>query len=249
MSAPQPAEPTVPTLPWHAAYPAPRKAKPLDVEREEVLALLKAQREDQYISGTRGFLLVDLRRVDYEGGTIRGSINLPAQSLYPTIPTLYSILKAASVQKVIWYCSSSRGRGPRAAGWFSDYLSDQGDSDMQSLVLVDGIKGWATAGPEYTEWMDEYDEALSLLRRELDGIKDILARSVECDVMEMSEAAWNTDVHMSLLHLALRGYPAVEAYNITTAPPCRELLPPNVTGDESKAKLVDLSINVRPLAM
>jgi arsenical-resistance protein 2 len=31
---------------------------------------------------------------------------------------------------------------------------------MQSLVLVDGIKGWATAGPEYTEWMDEYDEAV-----------------------------------------------------------------------------------------
>jgi arsenical-resistance protein 2 len=31
---------------------------------------------------------------------------------------------------------------------------------MQSLVLVGGIKGWATAGPEYTQWMDEYDEAV-----------------------------------------------------------------------------------------
>ena len=39
-----------------------------------------------------------------QGGTIRGSINLPAQSLWPTIPTLYSVLKAASVRKVIWYC-------------------------------------------------------------------------------------------------------------------------------------------------
>ncbi len=55
--------------------------------------------------------------------------------------------------------ASSRGRGTRAAGWFSDYLSDQGDGDMQSLILVNGIKGWATAGQEYTEWMDEYDES------------------------------------------------------------------------------------------
>lgn len=39
-----------------------------------------------------------------QGGTIRGSINLPAQSLFPTIPTLYAWFKAAGVKKVIWYC-------------------------------------------------------------------------------------------------------------------------------------------------
>lgn len=39
-----------------------------------------------------------------QGGNIRGSINLPAQSLYPSIPTLYRTLKAAGVRKVIWYC-------------------------------------------------------------------------------------------------------------------------------------------------
>ena len=39
-----------------------------------------------------------------QGGIIRGSINLPAQSLYPTIPTLYSMFKAAGLRKIIWYC-------------------------------------------------------------------------------------------------------------------------------------------------
>lgn len=53
---------------------------------------------------------------------------------------------------------SSRGRGPRAAGWFDDYIKDQNDSSMQSLVLVDGIKGWSTAGEEYVQLMDEYQE-------------------------------------------------------------------------------------------
>lgn len=31
---------------------------------------------------------------------------------------------------------------------------------MQSLALAEGIKGWAKAGGEYVEWMDEYDAAV-----------------------------------------------------------------------------------------
>lgn len=53
---------------------------------------------------------------------------------------------------------SSRGRGNRAAAWFDDYIKDQGDSEMRSVVLVDGIKGWADAGRDYIELMDEYKE-------------------------------------------------------------------------------------------
>jgi len=84
--------------PWYAAYPPPR-SEPQPIDRREVLRLLKsdtAQREN--------FVLVDLRRNDFEGGTILGSINLPAQSLYSTIPSLYNIFKAAGVRQVIWYC-------------------------------------------------------------------------------------------------------------------------------------------------
>lgn len=56
--------------------------------------------------------------------------------------------------------ASSRGRGTRAAGWFSDYIADRGDGEMESLVLLEGIKGWATTGGEFVEWMDEYDAAV-----------------------------------------------------------------------------------------
>ena len=52
---------------------------------------------------------------------------------------------------------SSRGRGNRAAGWFADHIGSKGDGNMESLVLLGGIKGWATAGGEYLHWMDEYD--------------------------------------------------------------------------------------------
>ncbi|KAJ9150106.1 hypothetical protein NKR19_g5414 [Coniochaeta hoffmannii] len=140
---------------WHAAYPAPKTEAP-SITREAVLEML---RDSGNVPG-KDLVLVDLRRVDHEGGTIRGSINLPAQSLWPTIPTVYEMFKAAGLRKVIWYCGSSRGRGNRAAGWFADYIAERGDSQMQSLVLLEGIKGWATAGPEYVQWMDEYDQAV-----------------------------------------------------------------------------------------
>lgn len=58
------------------------------------------------------------------------------------------------------YIGSSRGRGTRAAGWFADRIEEQGESGLKSLVLGGGIKGWAGAGSEYTEWMEGYEEAV-----------------------------------------------------------------------------------------
>jgi hypothetical protein len=46
---------------------------------------------------------------------------------------------------------SSAGRGTRAANWFADYLEDQKDESIESLVLQGGIKGWVGAGEEYRE--------------------------------------------------------------------------------------------------
>jgi arsenical-resistance protein 2 len=102
---------------WHAIFPAPRST-PASIRREDVLDMMKQSAE----SSDKDFFLVDLRRNDYEvmllsiricmhkaaflkqGGTIRDAINLPAQSLYPTIPTLYSLFRAAGRNKIIWYC-------------------------------------------------------------------------------------------------------------------------------------------------
>ncbi|KAL2009691.1 hypothetical protein VTN00DRAFT_5498 [Thermoascus crustaceus] len=146
-------QPSTNERPWHEAYPAPRTVAPASVTREQVLQWFR----DGKTPG-KDFVLVDLRRTDFEGGTIRGSLNLPAQSLYPTLPTLYALASAGGVGSVIFYCGSSRGRGTRAAGWFADYLEDKQDSSLKSLVLEGGIKGWASAGAEYTALMDEYDE-------------------------------------------------------------------------------------------
>ncbi|KKZ63154.1 hypothetical protein EMCG_02531 [[Emmonsia] crescens] len=154
-TAPAPTQET----PWHETFPAP-KTQAAGILRSEVLGWLK----DVSKKGAAvDYVLVDLRRADHEGGTISTSINLPAQSLYPSIPTLYTIFKQAGIKKVICYCGSSRGRGTRASGWFADYIlakEGEGAGGMQSLVLEGGIKGWVGAGDEYVEQIVGYEASV-----------------------------------------------------------------------------------------
>ena len=85
--------------PWHAAFPAPRTTAPL-LERDSVFRMLSAMGDIFSI----GLLLVDVRRTDYEGGTITGSINLPAQSFYLNMGTFYKLCRGANVDRVAFYC-------------------------------------------------------------------------------------------------------------------------------------------------
>ncbi|KEQ57859.1 uncharacterized protein M437DRAFT_60783, partial [Aureobasidium melanogenum CBS 110374] len=138
--------------PWHAAYPAP-KSKAVGISQFDLLVMLEEGKEPG-----KDFVLVDLRRNDHAGGTIAGSINLPAQSLYPSIPSLYRLFKAAGIPKVIWYCGSSKGRGNRAASWFADYVAEQEETNtIQSVALVKGIKGWVEGGPSFASRISEFE--------------------------------------------------------------------------------------------
>ncbi|PSN63442.1 Rhodanese-like protein [Corynespora cassiicola Philippines] len=135
-----------PTGNWHDAFPAPRHSAPL-IPRETVLSDISSPE----------LLLVDVRRTDFEGGTIRGSLNLPAHSFYLNRAVLYDLCKRAGVKQVAFYCGSSNGRGPRCSGWFSDYIAEKCDASIHSLTLAGGIKGWVKAGEPYTLHMDGFE--------------------------------------------------------------------------------------------
>lgn len=53
--------------------------------------------------------------------------------------------------------ATSRKRGNLVAGWFTDPLSRKGDSEIESFALLDGVLGWATAGEEFTDLMEEFE--------------------------------------------------------------------------------------------
>jgi arsenical-resistance protein 2 len=81
---------------WADAIHVPRTTAPI-LTREEALSELSSPE----------LLIVDVRRTDYEGGTIKGSINLPAQSFYVNRGVLYDLCKRAGVKKVAFYCGRS----------------------------------------------------------------------------------------------------------------------------------------------
>ncbi|KAL4906721.1 hypothetical protein BDW74DRAFT_137010 [Aspergillus multicolor] len=150
--------PEIQDQPWHASFPAPKTTDPASLARATLLSWLQPDSSSTRKPGA-DFLVIDLRRNDFEGGTIKGSLNLPAQSLYPSLPTLFALVRGAGVKDVIFYCGSSQGRGTRAAGWFADYLKEQGveENEIKSWKLEGGIKGWVKDGEECTSLMEGFD--------------------------------------------------------------------------------------------
>lgn len=102
MSTEPNAPPSGETPPWWAGLPEPQ-ATCETMENAEVMKVL-----EKTLAGpkheSRDFLLVDVRRNDWEGGTVATSINLPAQSLFQTRPVVYQLCKQAGIDKIIFYC-------------------------------------------------------------------------------------------------------------------------------------------------
>ncbi|KAI8939927.1 hypothetical protein NX059_003655 [Plenodomus lindquistii] len=140
------ADPAKATGTWSDAFPAPRTTAPI-ISREEVLSDISSP----------DLLIVDVRRTDYEGGAIKGSINLPAHSFYMNRAVLHDLCSRAGIKRVAFYCGSSNGRGPRCSGWFADYITERNESQIVSLTLGGGIKGWVKGGDSYTQNVDGYE--------------------------------------------------------------------------------------------
>ncbi|RDW76772.1 putative arsenate reductase (Arc2) [Aspergillus mulundensis] len=100
--------------PWHASFPAPKTTDPASLPRS---TLLKWLQPDSSRNPGSDFLVIDLRRNDFEGGSIKGCLNLPAQSLYPSLPTLFALVKGAGVKDVIFYCGTFASLFPGVGVW------------------------------------------------------------------------------------------------------------------------------------
>ncbi|KAJ1303028.1 hypothetical protein OPQ81_011229 [Rhizoctonia solani] len=122
---------------WHDAFPAP----PFDTPRISAEAL--AEIITQKIAGL-DYIVVDARRTDFENVFIKGAINLPAQSFYPTLPTITVLL--SKIPDVIFHCNSctETGRGPRVAGWYAAQLKQLGITTSKAWILDGGIKRFGT---------------------------------------------------------------------------------------------------------
>ncbi|CUA69480.1 hypothetical protein RSOLAG22IIIB_14034 [Rhizoctonia solani] len=122
-----------PATQWHDAFPTP----PFDTPRMSAENL--AEIIQQKVAGV-DYLVVDVRRNDFENVFIKGAINLPAQSFYPTLSTTTTLL--SKIPDVIFHCNSctETGRGPRVAGWYATQIKQFGITTSKAWILDGGIK-------------------------------------------------------------------------------------------------------------
>ncbi|KAF8219680.1 hypothetical protein L208DRAFT_1412881 [Tricholoma matsutake] len=76
----------------------------------------------------------------FTGGHVRGSSQWHAQTFYDNLPKFFE--QHHNTEKVVFYCGSSMGRGPRCAGWYQDYLNETGTTTSTAYILQGGIKAW-----------------------------------------------------------------------------------------------------------
>ncbi|KAI9680996.1 MAG: hypothetical protein M1829_001076 [Trizodia sp. TS-e1964] len=183
---------------WHAKFPKPR-APPdgLNLRTLTVAGLLKAQ-----LTKTPGkdFLVIDVRQPNYQGGSIKGSLNLPAETFYHSRESLYALLRSAGVKFVVFYCDLYNNRSPRCASWFNDFIQDisgslewalktmdVGNHSMSVFLLQGGLKAWVKGGARHIEEMDGFDRGywLQLLREDKRAELKNTAPSAHQDTQEV----------------------------------------------------------------
>ncbi|KAL7934306.1 Rhodanese-like protein [Trichoderma chlorosporum] len=93
------------------------------------------------------FAVIDVRDVDYLGGHIKGSTNIPCNQLDALMPTLVRKVKDKKV--VVFHCALSQQRGPFAALKYlrerDGLLAAAGEAappDQEVLLLERGFTGW-----------------------------------------------------------------------------------------------------------
>lgn len=119
-----------------------------DVSKQAGVALVDVRRADLTVSialfpqTTRSMpkTLMTLRHD--QGSMLSDSINLPAHTFYPARQRISDLLK--DKETVVLYCASSKGRGPRCAGWLQETLQGS-DSKARIMVLEGGAKAFVDA--------------------------------------------------------------------------------------------------------
>lgn len=127
---------------WYDVYPTVLSSPP-EITPTELVGILR----DPTKRAGLDYIVVDVRRTDFTESAIPFAVNFPAQSFHPLLDGIVATL--GQIPMVVFYCNSSRGRGPRCAGWYQDALNQRGIEASRAYVLDGGIKGWTRNFPDY----------------------------------------------------------------------------------------------------
>ncbi|KAJ7084514.1 S-adenosyl-L-methionine-dependent methyltransferase [Mycena belliarum] len=119
---------------WWDAFPTERATNIKRLSPPELEAILRNGAD---------VAVIDVRGSDRSGGHVKGSHVRPAQTFHTQLASFHA--QFANARLVVFYCGSSRGRGPRCAGWYQDFLDAQALRAPEVRVLDGGMHAWLKA--------------------------------------------------------------------------------------------------------
>ncbi|KAF9257484.1 Rhodanese-like protein [Marasmius fiardii PR-910] len=125
------------------------------ISGEELAALIKNPEK----VAKKDYLVVDVRDDDYEGGNIKGSLNMPSKDFLMNVDTLVKDTK--DVGTVIFHCSLSQVRGPKAARVYQETRQNvlgKDESSTNVYILRDGFSQFQVKYKDDPELVENWDE-------------------------------------------------------------------------------------------
>jgi arsenite methyltransferase len=122
------------------------------ISPEEVAALLRSPAADSCA-------VIHVRKNDLIGGHVRGCFQHPVQTFHDELPVFHAEFHDKG--KLIFYCQSSKGRAPRCARWYQNFLQEKTlevkTEKEEILVMEGGIKAFKVAFASEKDLMEGDD--------------------------------------------------------------------------------------------
>jgi len=121
------------------------------ITREDLAEIIK---NDRNKPGT-DYLVVDVRDDDFVGGNIKGAKNVPSENFTKGLSEL--VKETRDIPKVVFHCTYSQIRGPKAARGYEEAL---GDSQKEIVVLRDGFAHFQAKYKNDSKLVENWDNAV-----------------------------------------------------------------------------------------
>ncbi|KAF5315085.1 hypothetical protein D9619_007352 [Psilocybe cf. subviscida] len=128
---------------------------PSYISGDELATLMK----DESKEPKRDFVVIDVRDDDYAGGNIKASINYPSQEFLMNVDSL--VKQTKEVPLVIFHCSLSQVRGPKAARIYSETRKNvlDGTAGPQEVVILrDGFSQFQVKYKDDPKLVENWDK-------------------------------------------------------------------------------------------
>ncbi|KAL0960720.1 hypothetical protein HGRIS_005746 [Hohenbuehelia grisea] len=106
----------------------------------------------------KDYLVVDVRDDDWEGGNIKGSVNIPSNAFLLNVDNLVKDTK--EVPLIVFHCALSQQRGPKAARIYEETRRNVVENDIphEVVILRDGFTQFQVKHKDDPELVENWDK-------------------------------------------------------------------------------------------